>query len=171
MPNMYLELLKSAMGEDFGEKLKLAISKLGLSIRGFSEQCSVPESTVYKIVSGSNKDFRISTLKTIINQIKSLEGYTNANVIGIVTSREALETIESEIVINDTHFKIKEYPADTIEEEIIQGIKAEKENVLGLICGPIAGNTLRKVVDIPVISLRFEKAPLIAAIKRLLGKV
>lgn len=67
--------------------------------------------------------------------------------------------------------KVNEYPATTTEEEIIQGVRAEKEGVKGLICGPIAATMLEKVVDIPITALRFEEGPLINSIKRLLEKI
>ncbi|MDH5374410.1 MAG: hypothetical protein OEZ21_02695 [Candidatus Bathyarchaeota archaeon] len=66
---------------------------------------------------------------------------------------------------------MNEYPATTTEEEIIQGVRAEKEGVKGLICGPIAATMLEKVVDIPITALRFEEGPLINSIKRLLEKI
>jgi predicted transcriptional regulator len=74
-------------------------------------------------------------------------------------------------MINGNAVKVNEYPATTIEEEIIQGVRAEKEGVKGLICGPIAATTLEKVVDIPITALRFEEGPLINSIERLIEKI
>ena len=59
----------------------------------------------------------------------------------------------------------------TIEEEIIQGIGAQKDGVKGIICGPVAANTIEKVVDIPVISIRFEKKLLLKCIENMANKV
>ena len=61
--------------------------------------------------------------------------------------------------------------ATTMDEEIIHGVRAEKEGKKGLICGPIAATTLEKVVDIPITALRFEEGPLINSIKRLTEKI
>ena len=47
------------------------------------------------------------------------------------------------------------YLATTEEEEIIQGVKSEKEGMKGLICGPIATTTLEKVVYMLITALRF----------------
>ena len=168
---MWLELLKNSLSESFGEKLKDCIGKLGKNIKEFSEESGIPKSTLYKIVSNEEKDFRRSTLRLIIETVKRLEGYGQENVIGIITTRGALDMIDRNFVIGGKAVKVNEYPATTIEEEIIQGVRAEKEGVKGLICGPIAATTLEKVVDIPITALRFEEGPLINSIKRLAEKI
>ncbi len=168
---MWLELLKKSLDDDFGKELKESISDLGMSIKEFSKKSDVPESTLYKIISGERNDYRISTLKKIINTIKDMEGYTEENVIGIITSRGALDLVKREIEVDNKKIKVKEFPATTIEEEIIQGVKAEKEGIKGIVCGPLAATTLEKVVDIPVTALRFEEGPLLNSIERLGRKI
>lgn len=168
---MWLELLKNSLSEDFGEKLKDCIGKLGKNIKEFSVESGIPKSTLYKIISNEEKDFRRSTLRQIIETVKRLEGYGQENIIGIITTRGALDMIDRNFVIDGKVVKVSEYPATTIEEEIIQGVRAEKEGVKGLICGPIAATTLEKVVDIPITALRFEEGPLINSIKRLVEKI
>jgi predicted transcriptional regulator len=168
---MWLELLKSALTYEFGAKLKEVISKLGKTIIEFSEENKIPEGTLYKIISDEKRDFRRSTLIQIIDGVKKLEGYTDENFIGIITARAALDSLGKEFQIKKKEFLIKEYPATTIEEEIIQGIRAEKEGAKGLICGPIAATTIEKVVDIPISTLRFEEGPLLSAIKNLSRKI
>jgi len=117
------------------------------------------------------KGFRASTLRQIIETVKRLEGYGRGNVIGIITTRDALDTVDGSFEIGGKRIKVNEYPATTIEEEIIQGVRAEKEGVKGLICGSIAATTLEKVVDIPITALRFEEGLLINSIKRLVEKI
>jgi len=168
---MWLELLQSSIEEDFGEKLKDAIARLGMNVNEFAELSKVPKGTLYKIISGERKNFRISTLKQIIETIKRLEGYGHENIIGIITSRGALDTVGKTFRLGNKEVKIKEFPATTIEEEIIQGIRAEREGVKGLICGPIAATTLEKIVNIPIVSIRFEEGPLVNAIKKLAEKI
>ncbi len=142
-----------------------------MNIKEFSEESRIPKSTLYKIVSNEEKDFRRSTLKQIIETVKRLEGYGEENVIGIITTRGALDTVGRSFQINGKTVRVNEYPATTIEEEIIQGVRAEKEGVKGLICGPIAATTLEKVVDVPITALRFEEGPLVTSIKRLAEKI
>lgn len=168
---MWLNLLKKSLDDDFGEELKESISNLGMSIKEFSKKSNIPESTLYKIISGERDDYRVSTLRKIINTIKEMEGYTEENIIGIITSRGALDLVKREIEVDDTKIKVKEFPATTIEEEIIQGVKAEKEGIKGIVCGPLAATTLEKVVDIPVTALRFEEGPLQNSIERLGRKI
>ena len=168
---MWLELLHSIIENNFEEKLKDAITKLGMTIGEFAEVSQIPKGTLYKIISGERKDFRISTLRQIIRTVKKMEGYEHEFIIGVVTARGALDSIGKTVKIGNKEIKIKEFPATTIEEEIIQGIRAQKEGVKGLICGPIAATTLEKVVDIPIVSLRFEEGPLANAIKRLAEKI
>lgn len=168
---MWSDLLKDSLSEMFGEKLKACIGRLGKNIKEFSEESGIPKSTLYKIVSNQEKDFRRSTLKQIIETVRRLEGYGQEKAIGIITTRGALDTIGSDFVIDGKAVKVSEYPATTIEEEIIQGVRAEKDGVKGLICGPIAATTLEKVVDVPITALRFEEGPLINSIKRLVEKI
>jgi len=168
---MWSELLQSCLNEDFGKKLKDTLGNLGVSIKQFSEETGIPKSTLYKIISSEDKDFRRSTLKQIIEGVKRLENSNRGNIIGIITSRSALDTVSQRIDIGGREFIVKEFPAVTIEESIIQGIRAEKESVIGLICGPIAATTLGKVVNIPITALRFEEGPLMNAIKKLTEKI
>lgn len=168
---MWLKLLKASLNEKFGDELKDTIAKLGKNIKEFSEESGIPKSTLYKIVSSEEKDFRRSTLRQIIETVKRLEGYGRENVIGIITTRGALDMISRSFEFGGKVVRVNEYPATTIEEEIIQGIRAEKEGVKGLICGPIAATTLEKVVDIPIVALRFEEGPLTTSLKRLMEKI
>jgi predicted transcriptional regulator len=167
---MWLELLKSVINPDFNVKLKEVISKLGKSIVNFANETQIPEGTLYKIISDENRDFRRSTLIQIIEGVKKLEEFTKEDFIGVITTQGALDSLGKKIKINNKEFIIKEYPATSIEEEIIQGRKAEKEGVKGIICGPIAATTLEKVVDVPISTLRFENGPLMNSIKSLVNK-
>ena len=167
---MWLELLKSSIEEGFSDKLEQTISGLGLSIKDFAREGNIPESTLYKIISG-NKDFRISTLKAIIETLKRREELEHKFTIAIITTREALEMIGRSLDMDGTEVRIKEYPATTIEEQMIRGVTAEKEGVKGIICGPIAATTLEKIVDIPVVGLQFEERLLMDAINKLMKKV
>ncbi len=165
------DLLKASVSDNFGDKLQDTLNTLGLSVKEFSELTEIPVSTLYKIISEERKDFRISTLKKIINGVKRIEGVDQERVVGIITSRNALDTIGRTIEIGNEILYIKEYPATTIEEAIIQGVRAEKDGVKGIICGPIAATTLEKVVDIPITALRFEEGPLKTAIIKLKEKI
>lgn len=168
---MWLELLKSSLEKNFGEKLKETISKLGKTIVEFANEANIPEGTLYKIISDEERDFRRSTLIQIIEGVKKLEGFQDKKYIGVITTRGALDSLGKTIQVEGREFEIKEFPATSIEEEIIQGIRAEKEGIRGLICGPIAATTLEKIVDIPISSLKFEEGPLMNSIENLVSKI
>jgi predicted transcriptional regulator len=168
---MWLELLKNCIYDEFGEKLRETLNGMGLTIKEFSAEASIPTSTLYKIISDEKKDFRRSTLKQIVEGVRRLEGTDQEDVIGIITTRNALDTIGRVVEIDGKVVHVKEFPATTIEEEIIQGVRAEKEGVKGIICGPIAATTLEKVVDVPITALRFEEGPLLTAITKLTEKL
>ena len=158
--------------EEFIWELKKLFIEKNMTALDFSKKTKIPESTLYKILSDPKKDFRISTLRQIVKTIKEMEERKlKVDTIGIITTREALDYISKSIKVKEKTIKIKEYPANTIEEEIVQGINAQKEGVKGIICGPVAATTIEKVVDIPVLSLRFEKELLIKSIKNIANKI
>lgn len=167
---MWLELLKSALDDNFGDKLEATISTLGLTIKEFAQESGIPESTLYKAIS-QRKDLRVSTLKQIVEAVRKREELNHDFIIAIITTREALDRIGRKLKINNEEIRIREYPATTIEEEVIRGIIAEKEGVKGIICGPIAATTLEKVVDIPVVALHFEEKILLDALNRMMKKL
>jgi len=105
------------------------------------------------------------------NYVKNKEVLDHGLIIAVITTREALDRISRYLVINNREVMIKEYPATTIEEEVIRGITAEKDGVKGIICGPIAATTLEKVVNIPVISLRFEENVVLEALQKMMQKL
>lgn len=51
--------------------------------------------------------------------MKRLEGCNRENVIGIITTRGALDTVRGKFDIGEIVVKNSEYPATIIEEEII----------------------------------------------------
>ena len=163
--------MRSCITDEFGELLRETLNALGMSIKDFSEETEIPASTLYKILSDERKDFRRSTLRQIILGVRRLEGVDEENVLGIITTRTALDTIGRTIEIDGSSFKIQEFPATTIEEAIIQGVRAEKAGVKGIICGPIAATTLERAVDIPITAFRFDEGLLMDAIAKLAEKL
>lgn len=171
---LYKDLLEKIMvsNEEFILELKKILIEKNMTALDFSKKTKIPESTLYKILSDPKKDFRISTLRQIVNTVKKMEERKlEGHNIGIITTRGALDYISKSIKVDKKTIKIREYPANTIEEEIIQGIQAQKEGVKGIICGPVAATTLEKVVDIPVISIRFEKKLLLKSIENIANKI
>ncbi len=168
---MWFDLLKSCIKDDFGDQLRDTLNVLGMTIKEFSKESGIPASTLYKIISEEQKDFRRTTLKQIINCIRRLEGVDQDTVLGIITTRTALDTIGRTVKLDGESVTIQEFPATTIEEAIIQGVRAEKAGVKGIICGPIAATTLEKVVDVPITAFRFEEDLVFEAIIKLAEKL
>ena len=70
-------LLSGPLAEVLGE--------LGLSAREFSKASDIPQSTLYKILSG-HREPNISTLRQIVKTIRQLEG-SEGNFIAIIAAR------------------------------------------------------------------------------------
>jgi predicted transcriptional regulator len=158
--------------DTFIEKFKEYLRDKNMTITKFCDVSGIPESTIYKIMSDPTKDFRVSTFRQMIQEVMNLEGHENgASTIGIITTRHALDAVGRNFSINGKDIQIKEYPATTIEEEIIQGVRAEREGVAGIICGPVAATTMEKIVNIPVISIHFEEKLLVDAITNISKKL
>ena len=115
----------------------------------------------------------LSNLRRLIGAMRSVDESGREDTIGVITARGALDTLQRTVRMpgRESTLNIREYPAMTIEEEIIQGIRAEREKMKGIICGPIAANTLEKVVRIPVIALQFKEDALLEAVGRLSNKL
>ena len=163
--------MRGSITDEFGSLLRETLNSLGMSIRDFSKETEVPASTLYKIISDEQKDFRRSTLRQIIQGVRRLEGVDDENTLGIITTRTALDTIGGTVELDGGSVKVKEFPATTIEEAIIQGVRAEKAGVKGIICGPIAATTLERAVDIPITAFRFNEGLLLDAIAKLAEKL
>jgi len=158
-------------------KLVLAIraflAERNLTTKEFCEKSGMPANTLYKIMSRKREDFMISNLRRLIQAMSKIDEANGEDRIGVITARGALDTLRREVRVEGKPrpIFIREYPAMTIEEEIIQGIRAEREKMKGIICGPIAANTLEKVVRIPVTALQFEEEALLNAISKLARKI
>ncbi len=163
-----------ASNERFIGRVKQYLSEHKFTILDLSEASGVPESTLYKLMSNPGKNFRISTFRDMILGIRKLEGgelEEEEDFFAVITSRDALNRLGSQMMINGDVYAIREYPATTIEEEMIQGIVAEREHARGILCGPIAATTLSKIVTIPVCSLRFENTALLRGLRQLSQKL
>lgn len=170
----YKELLTSLIisNEKFIDLFNRYLFEKKMTISEFCIYSEISKSTIYKILSNSKKDCRISTIRQIINSVRKIEiGQMDETSIAIITTRESLNVISRKINIENENIFIKEYPATTIEEEIIQGVTAERNGVMGIICGPIAANTIEKIVNIPVIAIRFEISSLMDAVQNIIKKI
>lgn len=138
--------------ENLRETLKDVLSDLGLSAREFSKSSEIPQSTLYKILSG-HREPNITTLRQIVKTIKQLEG-SERNFIAVIAARPVLDKIvEKKTKIGDQMLTLREYSATTIEEAIIAAVRAERDGASALVCAPIVSPTVEKLLSIPVATI------------------
>ncbi|VUT24403.1 MAG: hypothetical protein MOIL_00489 [Candidatus Methanolliviera sp. GoM_oil] len=139
-------ILKS--DEEFRGVLEKVVREKYKNILVFSNVSGIPASTLYKILSGTRKP-NIKTLRKICS---ALAGERNEEeVIAVIAARAVLdETLNRDVEVGGRRFRIREYPAYTMEDAIVSAIKAERDGAVGLVCAPIVSSTVEKIVSIPV---------------------
>jgi len=151
---MWQEVHLAAGTDQFSATLSEAINACGMTVKEFAAKHDLSESTLYKITSGDRTNIRVETLQSITVALRDEEGYSG-RTIGLITTRGACDQAPSSIQVADETYTIKPLPAQTIEDEIIKGVQAERDGIDGIVCGPIAATTLEQVVDVPVGGLQF----------------
>lgn len=132
--------------------LKETFSELGLSSREFSKVSGIPQSTLYKILSG-HREPNIITLRQIVKTIRHLED-SDGDFIAIIAARPVLDKIsEKKMKIGNKILTLREYSATNIEEAIIAAIRAERDGASALVCAPIVSPTVEKILSIPVATI------------------
>src|SRR5512136_1453200 len=147
-------VMRAAFQSDEGmrEALKEVFSDLGLSAREFSKASEIPQSTLYKILSG-HREPNITTLRQIVKTIKQLEG-SEGNFIAVIAARPVLDKIvEKKMKIGEQILTLREYSATNIEEAIIAAVRAERDGAAALVCAPIVSPTVEKLLSIPVATI------------------
>ncbi len=147
-------MMKAAFHSDekLREAMKEALSELGLSAREFSRISNIPQSTLYKILSG-HREPNITTLRQIIKTIRHIEG-SDGGFIAIIAARPVLDEIgETKMRIGDKLLTLREYSATNMEEAIIAAVRAEREGAAALVCAPIVSPTVEKLLSIPVATI------------------
>ncbi|MEA2045620.1 MAG: helix-turn-helix domain-containing protein [Euryarchaeota archaeon] len=138
--------------EKLRETMKEALSELGLSAREFSRISKIPQSTLYKILSG-HREPNITTLRQIVKTIRHIEG-SSGGFIAIIAARPVLDEIgETKMRIGDKLLTLREYSATNMEEAIIAAVRAERDGAAALVCAPIVSPTVEKLLSIPVATI------------------
>jgi predicted transcriptional regulator len=142
-------ILKS--DEEFRKVFDKVIRERYKNILVFSNVSGIPASTLYKILSGTRKP-NIKTLRKICAALASKRN--EERVIAVIAARAVLdETLNRDVEVDGRRFRIREYPAYTMEDAIVSAIKAERDGAVGLVCAPIVSPTVEKVVSIPVATI------------------
>lgn len=138
--------------EALRDALKEVLSEMAISAREFSRRSQIPQSTLYKILSG-HREPNITTLRQIVKTIRQMEGPEGA-FIAIIAARTVLDKIEEKKMrIGDKILVLREYSATNIEEAIIAAIRAERDGAAALVCAPIVSPTVEKLLTIPVATI------------------
>ena len=107
--------------ESLREALKEVFGELGLSAREFSKASEIPQSTLYKILSG-HREPNITTLRLIVKTIRKLEG-SEGNFIAIIAARPVLDKIsEKKMKIGDKIVNLA--PGMVVTVEIMTGTRS-----------------------------------------------
>jgi predicted transcriptional regulator len=140
--------------ENFREVLSKAIKEdLGLTAVEFADRADIPQSTLYKIMSGKREP-NMKTLRQIVRTIKMIEGSEKGDFIAVIAARPVLDSMsETKRKIGDTLYTIREYSATSMEEAIIAAIRAERDGAKALVCAPIVSPTVEKILRIPVATI------------------
>ena len=172
-PEIVDELLSAAMdsNEAFIGKLRSTMRQLRISTKELSEGSGVPLSTLNKILS-EGRDLRCSTMREILNYLRSHVEYSAEIVIGIIATRPSLDNISKhQLMVNGKRVFLKEYPASSIEDVIMNGVKAERDRVNGLVCASIVANMIEKFVRVPIMSIKVEESNVLDAVSQLVDKI
>ena len=119
------------------------------------------------------RDFRVSTLKKIIDTIKEFEkDKDEIDKIAVIAARPSLNKIKTKIFsVKGKDYLLKEYPANSLEDCITASIQAEREGVKAIICAPIVSSSIEKVVRVPVAVVIPEKDAFMNALEIVANKI
>jgi len=166
---MWKQLLFSIVEDEnqLATCLKQVAQELNMTLKELAHEAEIPISTLYKL-SSTEADARISTIRKLVIYVKNKEQVTieGMPVVALITSRDVLDNFGRTAEVNGVTLQIKEYLANSIEDEMILGVQAVREGVNAILCGPIAANTLKKIVEIPVIGISFSKESLMEALEK-----
>jgi predicted transcriptional regulator len=151
----------------FAEALQEELARQDMSIRDLADRAGIPAATLYKLTSG-RADPRLSTVRRIVNILEPRE----KSFIAVIAARFLLDDIDNrDLTIGERKYRIRGYPADTLEECIAAAARAEKEGALGIVCAPILASIVEKIVDCPVAIIKPQQQTMIEAIETIAKRV
>ena len=137
---------------EFISLLKAFLREKGINVKKLSKISKIPLNTLYKLLSNPKKDFRVSMLRKLCNAVDKIEG-PKGKFVAVISPRVSLNQLKMKsLKIGNVILPIKEYAVITIEDVMVQAIKAQKQGAVGLVCGPMAAFHIKDMVDIPISS-------------------
>lgn len=166
----YERLLLSIESGKFPEVFKRVLLELDIPLKEFSEMSGIPYGTLHKIMQGG--DFRVSTLRKIVETVKEFELRGEIDRIAVIAARPSLNNIKTRVFkVRDKKYILEEYPANSLEDCIVAAIQAEREGVKAIICAPIVSSSIEKVVRVPVAVVIPEKDAFMKALEVVVNKI
>jgi predicted transcriptional regulator len=160
-------LSKKIFEAEFADALQEELARQDMSIRDLAERAGIPPATLYKLTSG-RADPRLSTVRRIVNVLEPRE----KSFIAVIAARFLLDEIDNRnLPIGGKEYRIRGYPANTLEECIAAAARAEKEGALGIVCAPILASIVEKIVDCPVAIIKPQQQTIIEAIETIAKRI
>jgi predicted transcriptional regulator len=141
------------LNENFSEELENIVKKrLRMSIKEFAKEAGIPQSTLYKLLSGEREP-NLSTLRRIAETIVRLTKSSD-EFVAVIASRSALNQLTSyEVEIEGKKVKVREYPANSFEEAVVSAVRAERDGAKAIVCAPILSPVLEKILNVPIVTI------------------
>ena len=111
--------------ENLREALKEVLGELGLSAREFSKASDIPQSTLYKILSG-HREPNITTLRQIVKTIRQLEG-SEGNFIAIIAARPVLDKISGSVLLGTRQRQARSQLLTAFVEQLLVDSKRARD--------------------------------------------
>lgn len=136
--------------ERFRLTLREVLETMGMTSQDLAKRAGISPSTLYKIANGGRSP-SIEVLRKIVRAIMETEGLRAGNFVAIIAAGQVLDEVkERSIQIGEESIRVREYPANTVEDAIIAAIRAERDGAVAIVCAPIVSSTIEKIVDIPI---------------------
>ncbi len=124
--------------------------ELHMSLNEFCQISGISQSTVYKILE-ERREPNLRTVRQIVRALRRISSKGSENFLAVIASSAFMEGLprSMDTVANGT-VGIREYAVSTVEDAIIAAVRAERDGALGVVCAPIVGHTVEKILSIPV---------------------
>jgi predicted transcriptional regulator len=137
----------------FREALHEVLDSLGWTIQELARKSDVSPSTLYKMTN-EDRSPSLDVLRKILGAIREAEGQKAGEFIALIVTRRVLdEVVERSVQIGGETVKVREYPANTVEDAIVSAIRAERDGAVAVVCAPIVSPTIERILDIPIATI------------------
>ncbi len=127
--------------------------ELKISLNEFCQVSGISQSTMYKILE-EKREPNLRTVRQIIKALNVLYHRGSEKFVAVIAAPSFMENMPKTLESGTNGLvSVREYPVGTVEDAIIASVRAERDGALGVICAPIVGNTVEKILSVPVFPL------------------